>query len=208
MPTSRRTLLKSTAATAACCRWTGRGRRRSRGRPYRRDLRHDRPVRGGGSVASSVGTQLPSTSSTKRAASPANTRSPRQRQLPSKPMSPSRGRTPDQPGEVDIILGVFVSARPSRSRPGSSNTRRSCGSRRGFDGRVQDKNLRYVFRGQIHSDQYGQAFAGFLAKHAKGKLGVEPKDVKIALIHEDGPYGVGVGVRTRPTQKRPGSTSC
>src|SRR5262249_46358953 len=44
----------------------------------------------------------------------------------------------------------------------------------------------------IHSDQYGQAFASFLTEHAKAKLGMEPKAVKVALIHEDGPYGVGV----------------
>jgi len=37
-------------------------------------------------------------------------------------------------------------------------------------------NLQYVFRAQIHSDQYGQAFAVFLTEHAKAKLGMEPKD--------------------------------
>src|SRR5215475_9011406 len=57
----------------------------------------------------------------------------------------------------------------------------------------KNKNLTYVFRAQIHSDQYGQAFASFLAENAKAKLGVEPKEVKVAIIHEDGPYGVGVG---------------
>jgi branched-chain amino acid transport system substrate-binding protein len=56
----------------------------------------------------------------------------------------------------------------------------------------KDKNLKYVFRGQIHSDQYGEAFAAFIADNAKAKLGAEPKDVKVAIIHEDGPYGVGV----------------
>src|ERR1700752_3417683 len=56
----------------------------------------------------------------------------------------------------------------------------------------KDKNLQYVFRAQIHSDQYGEAFASFLSENAKAKLGVEPKDVKVAIIHEDGPYGVGV----------------
>src|SRR4029453_6589641 len=56
----------------------------------------------------------------------------------------------------------------------------------------KNKNLTYVFRAQIHSDQYGQAFASFLAENAKAKLAVEPKDVKVAIIHEDGPYGVGV----------------
>src|SRR5579864_9728799 len=56
----------------------------------------------------------------------------------------------------------------------------------------KDKNLRYVFRGQIHSDQYGQAFASFIADNAKAKLGTDPSNVKVAIIHEDGPYGVGV----------------
>jgi len=54
------------------------------------------------------------------------------------------------------------------------------------------KNRQYVFRGQIHSDQYGEAFATFIADNAKARLGTEPKDTKIAIIHEDGPYGVGV----------------
>ena len=55
------------------------------------------------------------------------------------------------------------------------------------------KNLHYVFRAQIHSDQYGEAAAGLLSERAKSKLGMEPKDVKVAIIHEDGPYGTGVG---------------
>ena len=57
----------------------------------------------------------------------------------------------------------------------------------------RDRNLTYTFRAQIHSDQYGQASASFLAENAKARLGAEPKDIKIAVIHEDGPYGVGVG---------------
>jgi branched-chain amino acid transport system substrate-binding protein len=58
---------------------------------------------------------------------------------------------------------------------------------------VKGRNLTYTFRAQIHSDQYGDAAANFLADNAKAKLGAEPKDIKIAVIHEDGPYGVGVG---------------
>ncbi len=58
---------------------------------------------------------------------------------------------------------------------------------------LKDRNLTYTFRAQIHSDQYGQASAQFLAENAKAKLGTEPKNIKIAVIHEDGPYGVGVG---------------
>ncbi|UPT89787.1 ABC transporter substrate-binding protein [Bradyrhizobium barranii subsp. apii] len=68
----------------------------------------------------------------------------------------------------------------------------------------KDKNLQYVFRAQIHSDQYGQAFASFLAEHAQGKLGMDPKDVKVALIHEDGPYGVGVAAADEAYAKQAG----
>ena len=39
----------------------------------------------------------------------------------------------------------------------------------------KDKNLQYVFRAQIYSDQYGEAFASFISENAKAKLGGEPK---------------------------------
>jgi branched-chain amino acid transport system substrate-binding protein len=68
----------------------------------------------------------------------------------------------------------------------------------------KDKNLQYVFRGQIHSDQYGEAFASFLAENAKARLGKEPKDVKYAIIHEDGPYGVGVAEASERFSKEKG----
>ena len=42
------------------------------------------------------------------------------------------------------------------------------------------------------------------AEHAKAKLGIEPKDVKVALIHEDGPYGVGVAAADEAYSKQAG----
>jgi len=68
----------------------------------------------------------------------------------------------------------------------------------------KDKNLKYVFRAQIHSEQYGQAFAGYITEHAKAKLGVEPTAVKVAIIHEDGPYGVGVAAADEEYSKKAG----
>ena len=44
----------------------------------------------------------------------------------------------------------------------------------------------------VHSDQYGEASCIFLSENAKAKLGKDPKDLKVAIIHEDGPYGAGV----------------
>jgi branched-chain amino acid transport system substrate-binding protein len=57
---------------------------------------------------------------------------------------------------------------------------------------MKDRNLQYVFRPQVHSDQYGEASCTFVAENAKAKLNKDAKDVKVAIIHEDGPYGAGI----------------
>lgn len=56
----------------------------------------------------------------------------------------------------------------------------------------KDKKLSYVFRPQVHSDQFGEASCSYVHENAKDKLGMDPKNVKIAVIYEDGPYGAGV----------------
>jgi branched-chain amino acid transport system substrate-binding protein len=59
---------------------------------------------------------------------------------------------------------------------------------------LKGKKLHYVFRPQVHSDQFGEASCRFLAENAKSRLGKEVKDLKVAIINEDGPYGVGVAM--------------
>src|SRR5690606_33563339 len=57
---------------------------------------------------------------------------------------------------------------------------------------LKDKKLQYVFRSQVHSDQFGAASCDFIAENAKAKLGRDAKDIKVAILYEDGPYGTGV----------------
>ncbi|RJQ58750.1 MAG: ABC transporter ATP-binding protein [Desulfobacteraceae bacterium] len=59
---------------------------------------------------------------------------------------------------------------------------------------LKRRNLEYVFRPQVHSDQYGLASPDFIAHYAKSRLGKEVKDVRVAIIHEDGPYGAGIAL--------------
>jgi branched-chain amino acid transport system substrate-binding protein len=59
-------------------------------------------------------------------------------------------------------------------------------------GVFKDKKLSYVFRAQVHGDQYGETSCAFVADNAKDRLGKAAKDVKVAIIYEDGPYGAGV----------------
>jgi branched-chain amino acid transport system substrate-binding protein len=95
--------------------------------------------------------------------------------------------------KVDLIMGVYSSAHcvPMAAKVDAAKKfmwANVCVASAVF----KDKNLHYVFRPTIHSDQYGDASCSFVAENAKAKLGKEPKDLKIAIIHEDGPYGVGV----------------
>src|ERR1043165_616435 len=59
---------------------------------------------------------------------------------------------------------------------------------------LKDKKLNYVFRSRGPAAQFAEASCQFLAENAKTKLGKEVKDVKVAIINEDGPYGVGVAM--------------
>jgi len=54
------------------------------------------------------------------------------------------------------------------------------------------KNLQYVFRAQLHSDQVGQLACAFVNSVSQPKLHKAPKNLRVAIIHEDGPYGSGV----------------
>src|SRR5580700_8469042 len=57
---------------------------------------------------------------------------------------------------------------------------------------LRDRNLKYVFRPQPYGTQWGLASTEMLAAYSKAQLGKDPKDLRVAIIHEDGPYGVDV----------------
>jgi branched-chain amino acid transport system substrate-binding protein len=97
--------------------------------------------------------------------------------------------------KVDLIMGIYSSAQcvPMAAKVDAAKKfmwANVCVASAVF----KDKNLKYVFRPTIHSDQYGDASCSFVAENAKSKLEKEPKDVKVAIIYEDGPYGVGVAM--------------
>ncbi|MDA1117603.1 MAG: ABC transporter substrate-binding protein [Proteobacteria bacterium] len=95
--------------------------------------------------------------------------------------------------KVDLIMGVYSSAHcvPMAQKVDAAKKfmwANVCVASSVF----KDKNLTHVFRAQVHSDQFGEASCSFLNEHAKTKLKKDPKDLKLAIIYEDGPYGAGV----------------
>src|SRR5689334_11754949 len=107
--------------------------------------------------------------------------------------------------KVDILLGFFSSAQcvPIAARVDQAKKFMwitTCISSAVLEGR----NLHYVFRPQPSGKQFGLASTGFLAAYSQEKLGKEPKDVRIAIIHEDGAYGVDVATGTEEGAKKAG----
>ncbi len=95
--------------------------------------------------------------------------------------------------KVNLIMGVYSSAHcvPMAQRVNAAKKfmwANVCIASDVF----KNKNLSYVFRPQVHSDQFGEASCSFIAENAKDKLGMDQKKVKVAIIYEDGPYGAGV----------------
>ncbi len=57
---------------------------------------------------------------------------------------------------------------------------------------LRDRHLKYVFRPQPYGTQWGLASTEMLAAYSKSQLGKDPKDLRVAIVHEDGPYGTDV----------------
>ena len=94
--------------------------------------------------------------------------------------------------KVDIILGIYSSAHAVPLAAKLEAQKKILWITTAVASSVfKGKDLHYAFRAQIHSDQYGEAAVSFLAENAKARLGIEPKDLKAAVIYEDGPYGTG-----------------
>ena len=107
--------------------------------------------------------------------------------------------------KVDLIMGVFSSAHACRWRRRSTRRKKFMWANVCVASAVfKDKNLSYVFRPQVHSDQFGEASCTFLNENAKAKLGKEPKDLKVAIIYEDGPTAPASPRATRRTCKAHG----
>jgi branched-chain amino acid transport system substrate-binding protein len=201
MPTSRRSLLKNSAATVAALGMSGSlsGRFASaQAETVRIGVVYDLsgPFAAGGSVASSVGAQI--------AIDLVNERGGIAGKYKVVPVNADCQSKVDvaineverliSQEKVDIVNGIYSSAHAVPLAAKLEAQKKILWITTAVATAVfKDKNLHYVFRAQIHSDQYGQAFAAFVADNAKAKLGADPANVKVAIIHEDGPYGVGVG---------------
>jgi ABC-type branched-subunit amino acid transport system substrate-binding protein len=107
--------------------------------------------------------------------------------------------------KVDILLGFFSSAQcvPVAARAEQLKTFMwitTCIS----SSVLEDKHYKYVFRPQPNGRQFGLMSTDFVAQNAQAKFGKEPSALKVAIIHEDGAYGVDVGRGNEQGAKKAG----
>src|SRR5919197_4252805 len=181
--TSRRSLLKNSAATVAAAGLGGK-LVRAQDAPIRVGVIYDLsgPFAAAGSVPCAIGEQI--------AIGIVNERggvAGKYKVQPIKADSQSKADAAIKEVErlinqekVEIVLGVYASAHAVPLAAKVEAQKKILWITTAIATSVfKDQNRQYVFRAQIHSDQYGQAFAAFVADNAKARLGVEPKDIKV-----------------------------
>ena len=97
--------------------------------------------------------------------------------------------------KVDILAGVYSSAHAVPLAEKVDKQKKflwitTAISSKVFDGR----NLQYTFRPQATGDQFGALAVAYIAEYSQEKLGKPAKDLRLAIIHEDGAYGADVAL--------------
>jgi branched-chain amino acid transport system substrate-binding protein len=95
--------------------------------------------------------------------------------------------------KVDMLLGFFSSAQCVPAAARIEQLKKFMWITTCISSAVlESKNYQYVFRAQPNGQQFGIMSTDFLAKYAQEKFGKPAKDLKVAIIHEDGAYGADV----------------
>jgi branched-chain amino acid transport system substrate-binding protein len=107
--------------------------------------------------------------------------------------------------KVDMLLGMFSSAQcvPAAARIDQFKKfmwMTTCIS----SAVLENRHFRLAFRPQPSGGQFGIMSAEFIAANAREKFGKDPKDLRVAIIHEDGAYGVDVSRGNESAAKRLG----
>ncbi|MGE4043709.1 MAG: ABC transporter substrate-binding protein [Acetobacteraceae bacterium] len=107
--------------------------------------------------------------------------------------------------KVDMLLGFFSSAQCVPAAARIEQLKKFMWITTCISSAVlKDRHLSLVFRPQPSGGQFGLMSAEFVAQNAKAKFGKDPKNLRVAIIHEDGAYGVDVASGNEAGAKKAG----
>ena len=107
--------------------------------------------------------------------------------------------------KVDILAGVYSSAHAVPNAERVDKQKKFLWITTAIaDAVLKDRNLQYTFRPQPNGSLFGVGSVDYIASYAPDRLKKAPKDVRIAIIYEDGPYGAGVAAANEAEGKKQG----
>ncbi len=107
--------------------------------------------------------------------------------------------------KVDILAGIYSSAHAVPIAERVDKQKKFLWITTAIaDAVVKDRNLQYTFRPQTNSSLFGIGSVQYIAQYAQEKLKKAPKDLRVAIIYEDGPYGSGVASSNEAEAKKQG----
>ncbi|MGH7385892.1 MAG: ABC transporter substrate-binding protein [Candidatus Rokuibacteriota bacterium] len=111
--------------------------------------------------------------------------------------------------KVDILAGIYSSAHAVPIAERVDKQKKFLWITTAIaDAVVKDRNLQYTFRPQPNGSLFGVGSVDYIANYAQDKLKKAPKDVRIAIIYEDGPYGPAWPPPTSPRARSWACRSC
>src|SRR5688572_19396338 len=107
--------------------------------------------------------------------------------------------------KVDVLAGVYSSAHAVPIAERVDKQKKFLWITTAIaDAVLKDRNLQYTFRPQPNGSLFGVGSVAYIASYAQDRLKKAPKDVRIAIIYEDGPYGAGVAAANEAEGKKQG----
>ena len=105
--------------------------------------------------------------------------------------------------KVDILAGVYSSAHAVPLAEKVDKQKKFLWITTAIaDAVLKDRNLQYTFRPQPNGGLFGEGSVQYIAAYAQEKMKKAPKDLRVAIIYEDGPYGAGVAASNESAAKK------
>ncbi|OLC16253.1 MAG: ABC transporter ATP-binding protein [Candidatus Rokubacteria bacterium 13_1_40CM_69_27] len=107
--------------------------------------------------------------------------------------------------KVDILAGIYSSAHAVPLAEKVDRQKKFLWITTAIaDAVVKDRNLQFTFRPQPNGSLFGEASVQYVAHYAKDRLRKAAKDIRAAIIYEDGPYGTGVAASNEAEARKQG----
>src|SRR5437762_2767449 len=107
--------------------------------------------------------------------------------------------------KVDILAGIYSSAHAVPLAEKVDKQKKFLWITTAIaDAVLKDRHLQYTFRPQANGGSFGENSVAYVAHYAQDKLKKPAKDVRAAIIYEDGPYGAGVAAANEAEAKKQG----